>query len=106
MEKGYQLEFFMEQNERHEKKALYEWLIDVAKDHGVTGATAFTGSLGFGAHRNLHSAHFFELLDQPIQVTMIATEEESEKFLNFLATQKVDLFYAKIPAFFGRLSKA
>lgn len=105
MEKGYQLEFFMEQNERHGKKALYQWLIDVAKEHGVTGATAFTGSLGFGEHRFIHSAHFFELLDQPIQITMIVTEEESEKLLNFLATQEVDLFYVKLPAVFGRITK-
>jgi PII-like signaling protein len=105
MEKGFQLEFFMEQNQHHEKKALYQWLIDVAKELGIRGATAFSGSLGFGQNRSLHSAHFFELLDQPMQITMIVTEEESEKLLGFLATQEADLFYVKIPAVFGRFGK-
>ncbi|MBA2650738.1 MAG: DUF190 domain-containing protein [Tatlockia sp.] len=104
LQKGYQLEFFMEQNERHGQKLIYEWLIDSARDQGLTGATVFTGSLGFGEHKRLHSAHFFELLDQPVQVTMIVSEQEADKLLDFLSEEKVDLFYVKLPAEFGRLA--
>ncbi|WP_028387522.1 DUF190 domain-containing protein [Legionella fairfieldensis] len=103
MQKGYQLEFFIEQNENHGKQPLYAWLIDIARDHGISGATAFTGALGFGLHRQLHSAHFFELLDQPVAIVMLVTEQEAEKLLAFLAQKKVELFYVKIPAEFGRL---
>lgn len=103
MQKGYQLEFFMEQNLRHGKQPLYEWLINIAREHGIRGATAFLGTLGFGDHRRLHSAHFFELLDQPVEVTMIVTEEEADKLLAFLTEEKVDLFYVKLPVEFGRL---
>ncbi|MBA3536908.1 MAG: DUF190 domain-containing protein [Tatlockia sp.] len=103
IEKGYQLEFFMEQNERHGNKLVYEWLIDKAKELGIRGATAFTGALGFGEQRHMHSAHFFELLDQPVQITMIVREAEAIKLLSFLSDEKVDLFYVKLPAEFGRL---
>ena len=103
MEKGYQLEFFMEQNLRHEKQPLYEWLINSARDLNIRGATAFIGVLGFGHHRRLHSSHFFELLDQPVQVTMIVTEEEADKLLAHLTQAKVSLFYVKLPVEFGRL---
>jgi PII-like signaling protein len=103
IEKGYQLEFFMEQDERHGNKSIYEWLIDTAKERGIRGATAFTAALGFGQQRHMHSAHFFELLDQPVQITMIVTEDEANKLLSFLAEEKVDLFYVKLPAEFGRL---
>lgn len=103
MKKGYQLEFYMEQNERHDKKPLYEWLIDVVRDQGISGATAYMGTLGFGLHRCLHSSHFFELLDQPVKVMMIATEEEIERLLAFLVKEKTDLFYVKFPVEFDRL---
>jgi len=105
MEKGYQLELFMEQNERHGKQPLYEWLIDVARDQGIRGATAFTGAIGFGHQRRLHSAHFFELLDQPVEITMIVTEAEANQLFAFLNKEKVNLFYVKLPVEFGRLGE-
>lgn len=105
MQKGYQLEFFMEQNERHGNRLVYEWLIDIAREHNICGATAFIGTMGFGEHRKVHSAHFFEMLDQPVQVTMIASEEDTNKLLNFLIEEKAALFFVKIPVEFGRLIK-
>jgi len=103
VEKGYQLKFFMEQNERHGKTPLYEWLIEVARERGIAGATAFFGTMGFGEHRKVHSAHFFELLDQPVEVSMIVTEEETNKLLQFLREENANLFYVKTPVEFGRL---
>ncbi|PJE13940.1 DUF190 domain-containing protein [Legionella sp.] len=105
MQKGYQLEFFMEQNERQGRKPLHEWLIEAARERGIAGATAFIGSMGFGEHRKVHSAHFFELLDQPVEVTMIATEEAAKELLNYLIREKVKLFYVKIPVEYGRVGE-
>lgn len=103
MQKGYQLEFFMEQNERQGRTPLYEWLVEAARERGVAGATAFVGSMGFGEHRKVHSAHFFELLDQPVEVTMIASEEAANELLNYLIQEKVKLFYVKVPVEYGRI---
>ena len=35
---------------------------------------------GFGHHRRIHSAHFFELADQPVEVIMAVTAAESAGF--------------------------
>jgi len=101
--KGYQLEFFMEQNKRKGHQALYEWLIDVARADGISGATALMGAMGFGHHSRMHSAHFFELADQPVLVTMVVTEEESAKLFAQLEQENVHLFYVKLEVEFGTI---
>ncbi|HTD07035.1 DUF190 domain-containing protein [Undibacterium sp.] len=98
---GYQLEFFMEQNKRHGHQALYEWLIDTARSHGIRGATVFMGALGFGHHRRLHSAHFFDIADQPVEVTMVVSQDEADRLFALLEQERVPLFYVKLPVEFG-----
>ncbi len=101
--RGYQLEFFMEQNKRHGHHALFDWLLETARSLGIRGATVFMGSMGFGHHRRIHSARFFELADQPVEVTMVVTEEEADKLFAFLKEEKVHLFYVKLTVEFGTL---
>ena len=101
--KGFQLEFFMEQNKLHKHEALWKWLLETARTHGIRGATLFTGSMGYGQHRHIHAAHFFELADQPVEVTMVVTETEAESFLDLLRQEKVHVFYVKLPVEFGVL---
>jgi PII-like signaling protein len=71
---GYQLTFFTEQNRRHGHQALSEWLMACTKSLGIRGVTGFMAEEGFARHGRLHSAHFFELADQPVEITMIVTE--------------------------------
>lgn len=104
--KGFQLEFFMEQNTRHGHRALFEWLLETARSHGISGCTVFMGASGYGHHRRIHSAHFFELADQPVEVTMVVTEAEAEKLFAILLEEKVHLFYVKLPVEFGVLGEA
>lgn len=104
--KGFQLEFFMEQNKRHHHQALWEWLLEVARSHGIRGATVFMGTMGYGQHRRIHSAHFFELADQPVEVTMVVTEEEADRLFALLGEEKVHMFFVKLPVEFGTMGEA
>ena len=104
--KGFQLEFFLEQNKRHGHAALWEWLLETAKSHGIRGATVFMGAMGYGAHRRIHAAHFFELADQPVEVTMVVTEEEADRLFALLQEENVHLFFVKLPVEFGVLGAA
>ncbi|SUD45509.1 MAG: putative ACR [Pseudomonas shahriarae] len=63
--KGFLVVFFTQQNRRYQGKMLGEWIVDLAKEMGLRGATLSTGIEGFGHTGRLHSAHFFELADQP-----------------------------------------
>ncbi len=102
---GFQLQFFMEQNTRHRHQLLYEWLLETARSHGIRGATVFMGAMGFGQHRRIHAAHFLELADQPVEVAMVVTPEESDRLFALLRAEQVRIFYVMLPAEFGMLGE-
>lgn len=100
---GYQITFFTQQDHRHKGKPIGDWLVHLAQDMGLRGATLIPGGEGFGHHRRIHSAHFFELADQPQEVVMAVTAEEAEHLFARLAAEGVHLFYVKTPVEFGTL---
>lgn len=104
--KGFQITFFTQQDCRHHRQPMAEWLMLAARDLGVRGATIVAASEGYGKHHRIHSAHFFELADQPQEIIMAATEEECERLFEYLKKEGVHLFYAKTPVEFGVLGEA
>lgn len=102
---GYQITFFTQQDRRHEGKHLADWLLDAARTLGIRGATVIAGTEGFGQHRRIHSAHFFELADQPVEVTMVATAGEADQLFAHLLTHQVRVFYARSPVEFGTVGE-
>ncbi|MFZ5558412.1 MAG: DUF190 domain-containing protein [Pseudomonadota bacterium] len=100
---GYQITFFTQQNRRHRGKPLGDWLVQLAQELGLRGATLIPGAEGFGQHRRLHSVHFFELAEQPLEVMLAVTEEEAERLFQRLRAEGVHLFYVKTPVEFGVL---
>lgn len=101
--KGYQITFFTHQDRRHRNKPVAEWLLHASRDIGIRGATVIAGSEGYGQHRRIHSAHFFELADQPQEVVMAVSEDEAERLFDMLRAEGVHLFYVKTPVEFGVL---
>ncbi len=98
---GYQLTFFTQQDRKHGCLPLGEWLVQEALKLGVGGATLIAASEGFGHGHKLHSAHFFELADQPIEVTMALSKADAENFFQRLHEEKINVFYLKMPIEFG-----
>ncbi|HSY27847.1 MAG TPA: DUF190 domain-containing protein [Burkholderiaceae bacterium] len=101
--KGYQLEFFTQQDLFHGGKHLSDWLIDVARSHGIGGATVFIGSTGFGPDRRFPSAQMFDLIDHPVQIVMIVSEEECNRLFALLVAENLHLFYVKLPVEYGKV---
>ncbi len=101
--KGFQVTFYTQQDRRHHHTPMAEWLLLTARDLGVRGATVVAASEGFGQHRRIHSAHFFDLADQPLEVVLAVTEEECDRLFGHLRTEGVHLFYVKAPVEFGML---
>jgi len=98
---GFQLTFFTQQDHRHRGKTLAHWLVEEARALGIGGATLITASEGFGRHRRIHSAHFIELADSPVEVVMAMSVEEAVLLFARLESEKVELFYIKTPIEFG-----
>ncbi|WP_433735521.1 DUF190 domain-containing protein [Pseudomonas putida] len=103
--KGFLVIFFTQQNRRYRGKMLGDWLVDLAKELGLRGATLATGIEGFGHSGKLHSSHFFELADQPTEIRLAITEEESVRLFERLEAEEISLFYIKAPIEFGAVGK-
>jgi len=99
--KGYQLEFFTQQDNFHGGKHLSDWLIDQARTLGIKSATVFMGSTGL----RLQAAHMFDLIDHPVQVTMILSEPQCAQLFALLGKEHLHLFYVKLPVEYGRVGE-
>jgi PII-like signaling protein len=100
---GYHLTFFTEQDKRHHGRPVGDWLVRLAQNMGLRGATLVAASEGFGLDRRLHSAHFFELADQPQAVWITVTADECDRLFERLRAEGVRLSYVKVPVEFGEL---
>lgn len=103
---GYQITFFTQQNRRHHHQPLAEWLLLSARNLGIGGATIISATEGYGHDRRIHSAHFFELADQPQEIVMTVSEDEAQRLFDFLAQEDIHLFYVKVPVEYGVIGKA
>ena len=81
-QEGCLLRLFIGEDDRHEGKALYEWIVMTARERGLAGATVLRGVMGFGAHSRMHTFKIERLsLDLPIVVEIVDTREKLESFL-------------------------
>jgi PII-like signaling protein len=103
--RGYQITVITEQNRRIENKQAVDWLLHLAKELGISGATVFTGAESYGADGRRHSARFFELTDQPLEIMMAVTEEQADRLFERINAMDTRLFYMKAPVEFGQLGK-
>ncbi|CAM2188528.1 DUF190 domain-containing protein [Paraburkholderia sacchari] len=103
--KGFQITFFTQQDRRHHGKPVADWLVHLAKEMGLHGATVYAGAEGVGHHHRIHSAGFFELADQPLSIVMALTTDETDRLLERLRAEGVHLFYVKTPVEFGILGE-
>lgn len=99
---GIYLKFYVTEKHKHGGIAVYEWLLERAKEIGIHGGSAFRAMAGFGRHHRLHEDHFFELAgDLPVEVGFVVSEDEAQALFELIAAAGLSLFYVKVPAEFG-----
>ncbi len=103
---GFEITFYTQQDRHHAGKPLAEWLLSLAAELGLPGATVLAASAGTGPDHRVHMARFFELADQPLAVVMVATPEGADRLFARLEGEDLALFYVKSPVEFGRLGTA
>jgi uncharacterized protein len=102
-EQGYQLTFFTVQDRVHDGRPLAHWLLEAARDIGIRGATLIPASEGFGHDGRMHAMHLFKLSEQPQQVLMVVSNDESSRMFAKLEDERVKVFYSKIQVEFGTI---
>src|SRR5262249_4802435 len=79
---GHLLRIFLGESDRHEGRALYEWIVGRAREPGLAGATVLRGLEGFGAHSRVHTAKVLRLsTDLPVIIEIVDTIDKIEAFL-------------------------
>jgi len=100
--RGTILRFYVHENRTHRHVALFEWLLEQAKKLGIHGGSAFRAIAGFGRHGILHEEHFFELsADMTVVIEFVATDDEAERLLELLRSERVSIFYTRVQGEFG-----
>lgn len=99
---GSLLRFYIRENRRHHGKLLWEWLLEQGNQMGLRGGSAFRAIGGFGRHHHLYEDHFFELAGKTtVEVEFIVTAAEDKQLLALIDSEQLQLFYARLPAYFG-----
>ena len=81
-EEGQLLRILIGENDKHEKRPLYEWIVRKARESGLAGATVLRGLEGFGAHSRVHTAKILRLSsDLPVVIEIVDTHEKIARFL-------------------------
>jgi len=96
--KGSQLSVFAaNQSHRKHHMTVVEWILDQTRQVGIKGATVIEASESVGAHGKYHAARFFELVDQPVIVTVAADDSLIDALLENLRNGGIRLFYTRAP---------
>ncbi len=94
---GYLLRLFIGEDERHEGKPLYEWILTQAKIKGLAGVTIFRGIMGYGATSREIKTQKIEVLAEglPVVVEIVDEKEKLDQFMEFI-DDKIDAGLATI----------
>ncbi|MFN2179348.1 MAG: DUF190 domain-containing protein [Candidatus Promineifilaceae bacterium] len=84
-EQGILLRIFIGESDRHERKPLYEAIVNKAKELDLAGATVLRGIMGFGAASRVHTAKLLRMSeDMPLVIEIVDSEEYIQRLLPFL----------------------
>ena len=96
------LRFYVHEGQRHQRRLVWEWLLEQASRLGIRGGSAFRAMAGFGRHHVLHESTFFELAGTvTVEVEFIVSDAEAQQLLQLVQAAGIRLFYACVPARFG-----
>lgn len=79
---GHLLRIFIGESDKYDGMPLYEWIIKVARENHLAGATVIRGIEGYGAHSRIHTSRLLRLSeDLPIIIEIVDTLEKIEAFI-------------------------
>lgn len=62
-------------------RLLYQYMVELARKKGITGATVYRGIMGYGSSSKISSSKFWELTEKlPIVIELVDRTEKLEAF--------------------------
>lgn len=82
---GKLLRIFVGEADKWNGKPLYEEIVLLARKHGMAGATAVKGFMGFGCKSHMHTAKILRLSeDLPVIIEIVDSEAKICGFLPYI----------------------
>ncbi len=79
------LRIFIGEDDKFERRPLYETIVLKARDMHLAGATVLRGAVGFGHSSHLHTTKILRLSqDLPLVIEIVDTQEKIDAFLPVL----------------------
>ena len=72
--------------------SLAEWLLQQARAVGIKGATVAVAQGGYGRNGKYYLAHFFEMGEQPVEVTMAVNPLQAELLFAKINAEQLGIF--------------
>jgi hypothetical protein len=69
-------QIFIDKEEHLDDKPLYEFIMRFLNEHGILGATCFTGHSGFGKNSRMKRPNDFFSFDEPPMMIIFIDEDE------------------------------
>ncbi len=86
-EQAERLSIYTGEKDMHEGRPLHEVIVELARKHGLAGATVTRGVSGFGANSRVHTIKVLRLSeDLPLLIQIIDTPERIAAFLPLIDT--------------------
>ena len=99
------LKIYCDNTDTFNSKPLWEYILDIAKAKGISGATVYKAVAGIGSHKSLHRFDILNLSNtMPLVIEIIEQKEIIEDFLEeldidindiFITMQNVDVLVSK-----------
>ena len=79
------LSIYIDSDDKIGSKALWQAIIERAKEHSLAGATVYKAVAGIGAHSQLHTFNVWSLSQKlPLVIEFIDKEEKIKEFLHHI----------------------
>lgn len=104
LDSGYEVIFILPENRHHKGKRVYDLVIGAAENLGITRMTERSDIEGTGEDGKLHSAHFFELADRPIELMYAMDEATATAFIDAVEQTGAPVFCICRPVQYGQLN--
>jgi len=86
------LRIYASTTDRIGSKLLYEYIVELARESGISGATVYRGIMGYGASSKIHSSKFWELTEKlPVVIELLDKTEMLEAFFKGIEQDLYDM---------------
>ncbi|GAB3671385.1 DUF190 domain-containing protein [Salinisphaera aquimarina] len=90
--KGFEVIFMAPRSRRHDGTPVLDAIVDIAREHDITRMTRRVNAEGTGAGGHCHSAHFFELADEPEELMFVLDGGDADALIRAVEAKEMHVF--------------